>query len=109
MIYLSFSTRTRQGHREPVLEQPIVRKTAFLPLGGLEQLPRYQCVGPNRAFHHELLCLKTRMVYSQSEPPHYRGVILLGLTGLFCVSAAFADQSKKEVHSQADLPRATYP
>jgi subtilisin family serine protease len=34
---------------------------------------------------------------------------LFGLAGLFIVSAAFADQPKKEVHSQADLPRAIYP
>jgi subtilisin family serine protease len=47
------------------------------------------------------------MVYSKS--PFYRRVILFGLAGLFIVSAAFADQPKKEVHSQADLPRAIYP
>ena len=40
--------------------------------------------------------------------PH-RTLLFLGLTGLFLVSAALADQPKKEVHSQADLPRATYP
>lgn len=34
---------------------------------------------------------------------------MFGLAGLFIVSAAFADQPKKEVHSQADLPRAIYP
>lgn len=49
------------------------------------------------------------MVYSKLETPFYRGLIFLGLTGLFLVSATFADQPKKEVHSQADLPRATYP
>jgi hypothetical protein len=47
------------------------------------------------------------MVYPKS--PFYRRVILFGLAGLFIVSAAFADQPKKEVHSQADLPRAIYP
>ena len=47
------------------------------------------------------------MVYSKS--PFYRRVILFGLAGLFIVSSAFADQPKKEVHSQADLPRAIYP
>ena len=40
--------------------------------------------------------------------PH-RTFLFLGLTGLFLTSAALADQPKKEVHSQADLPRATYP
>src|SRR5260370_5967424 len=40
--------------------------------------------------------------------PH-RSVHLLGINGLVLVSAALADQPKKEVHSQADLPRATYP
>jgi len=39
----------------------------------------------------------------------HRTLLFLGLTGLFLVSAALADQPKKEVHSQADLPRATYP
>jgi hypothetical protein len=39
----------------------------------------------------------------------YRAVISVGLAGLFFVGTAFADQQKKEVHSQADLPRATYP
>ncbi len=47
------------------------------------------------------------MVYSKS--PFYRRVTLFGLAGFFIVSAAFADQPKKEVHSQADLPRAIYP
>ena len=51
--------------------------------------------------------LPTRMVNSKS-PFHLR-VIFLGLAGLFFVSAAFADQPKKEVHSQADLPRVIYP
>ena len=44
-----------------------------------------------------------------SKSPFYRRVILFRLAGLFFVSAAFADQPKKEVHSQADLPRAIYP
>ena len=44
-----------------------------------------------------------------SKSPFYRRVIFFRLAGLFFVSAAFADQPKKEVHSQADLPRAIYP
>ena len=47
------------------------------------------------------------MVYSKS--PFYRRVISFGLASVFIVSAAFADQPKKEVHNQADLPRAIYP
>jgi subtilisin family serine protease len=47
------------------------------------------------------------MVYSKS--PFYRRVILFGLAGLFFLSSVFADQPKKEVHSQADLPRVIYP
>jgi hypothetical protein len=39
----------------------------------------------------------------------YRTFLFLGLAGLFFTGAALADQIKKEVHSQADLPRATYP
>ena len=39
----------------------------------------------------------------------YRTFLLLSLTGLFFTGAALADETKKEVHSQADLPRATYP
>jgi len=39
----------------------------------------------------------------------YRTFVFLSLTGLFFTGAALADETKKEVHSQADLPRATYP
>jgi len=39
----------------------------------------------------------------------YRTFVFLGLTGLFFAGAALADEAKKEVDSQADLPRATYP
>jgi subtilisin family serine protease len=39
----------------------------------------------------------------------HRAILSFGLTGLLVVSAAFADQPKKEVRSQADLPRVTYP
>ena len=39
----------------------------------------------------------------------YRTFVFLSLTGLFFAGAALADETKKEVHSQADLPRATYP
>jgi subtilisin family serine protease len=35
--------------------------------------------------------------------------VLLSLAGFFLVGAALADQIKKEVNSQADLPRETYP
>jgi hypothetical protein len=38
-----------------------------------------------------------------------RILLFLGLAGLFLVGAALADQTKKQVHSQADLPRANYP
>ena len=83
MIYLSFSTRTRHGYQELACKQ--------LSEACRSPFPR----------------LQTRMLNSKS--PFYRRVILFGLAGLFFVSAAFADQPKKEVHSQADLPRATYP
>jgi subtilisin family serine protease len=36
-------------------------------------------------------------------------LIFLSLIGLFLAGAAFADQAKQEVHSQADLPRTSYP
>jgi hypothetical protein len=49
------------------------------------------------------------MPYSKTESLFSFGRLLLFLSGLFFVSAAFADQAKKEVHSQADLPRTTYP
>jgi subtilisin family serine protease len=49
------------------------------------------------------------MPYSKLEPPFYRTLIFLSLTGLFFAGAAFADQAKQEVHSQADLPRTSYP
>jgi subtilisin family serine protease len=39
----------------------------------------------------------------------YRTFFILSLIGLFFTGAALADETKKEVHSQADLPRATYP
>ena len=53
------------------------------------------------AFKSTFLRLETRM--------SYRTFLFLSLTGLFFTGAALADQTKKEVHSQADLPRATYP
>jgi subtilisin family serine protease len=49
------------------------------------------------------------MLYSKLDPPFYRTLVFLSLTGLFFASAAFADQAKQEVHSQADLPRTSYP
>jgi hypothetical protein len=52
-------------------------------------------------FQSTFLRLETRMPY--------RSFLFLSLTGLFFTGAALADQAKKEVHSQADLPRATYP
>jgi len=39
----------------------------------------------------------------------YRTFLFLSLTGLIFTGAALADETKKEVHNQADLPRATYP
>ena len=39
----------------------------------------------------------------------YRTFVFLSLTGLFFIGAALCGEAKKEVHSQADLPRATYP
>jgi len=40
----------------------------------------------------------------------YRFFLFLSLAGLlFLAGTALADQTKKEVHSQADLPRETYP
>ena len=39
----------------------------------------------------------------------YRTFLFLSLIGLIFTAAALADETKKEVHSQADLPRATYP
>jgi subtilisin family serine protease len=39
----------------------------------------------------------------------YRTFFILSLIGLFFTGAGLADETKKEVHSQADLPRATYP
>ena len=39
----------------------------------------------------------------------YRTFVFLSLTGLFLIGAALCGEAKKEVHSQADLPRATYP
>src|SRR6266403_5582148 len=56
---------------------------------------------PFRSFQSTFPRLETPMLH--------RTLLFLGLTGLFLVSAALADQPKKEVHSQADLPRATYP
>jgi len=53
------------------------------------------------AFKSTFLRLETRM--------SYRTFLFLSLTGLFFTGTALADQTKKEVHSQADLPRATYP
>jgi hypothetical protein len=49
------------------------------------------------------------MPYSKLEPLFYRTLTFLSLTGLFFAGAAFADQTKQEVHSQADLPRTSYP
>jgi subtilisin family serine protease len=81
----------------------------FFTLSGPFGLSNPRGFQPNRAFHQAFPRLQTHMAYSKSEPPFYRAFIFLGLTGLFSVGAAFADQPKKEVHSQADLPRATYP
>ncbi len=39
----------------------------------------------------------------------YRTFVFLSLTGLIFIGAVLAGEAKKEVHSQADLPRATYP
>jgi subtilisin family serine protease len=58
-------------------------------------------VFPLRPFQSAFPRLETRMPY--------RILLCLGLSGLLPVSAALADHPKKEVHSQADLPRATYP
>src|SRR5437879_13736292 len=56
---------------------------------------------PFRSFQSTFPRLETPMLH--------RTLLFLGLTGLFLVSAAFADQPKKEVQRQADLPRANYP
>jgi subtilisin family serine protease len=53
------------------------------------------------SFQSTFLRLETRMPY--------RTFFILSLIGLFFTGAALADETKKEVHSQADLPRATYP
>jgi hypothetical protein len=66
-----------------------------------ERRQRQTPLTPFRPFQSTFPRLETHM-------PH-RTLLFLGLTGLFLVSAALADQLKKEVHSQADLPRATYP
>ena len=39
----------------------------------------------------------------------YRTFVFLSLIGLFFIGAALCGEAKKEVHSQADIPRATYP
>jgi subtilisin family serine protease len=49
------------------------------------------------------------MPYSKTEPFFSLRRLLLFLFGLFASSVAFGDLAKKEVHSQADLPRTTYP
>ena len=38
-----------------------------------------------------------------------RTFVFLSLTGLFFIGAALCGEAKKEVHSQTDIPRATYP
>jgi subtilisin family serine protease len=56
---------------------------------------------------HGFFAYRKRMPYL--KPELYRLLTFLSVTGLFFAGAAFADEPKKEVHSQADLPRATYP
>ena len=49
------------------------------------------------------------MLYSKFATALRRLEVLLLISALFLPSLIFADQAKKEVHSQADLPRLSYP
>jgi subtilisin family serine protease len=49
------------------------------------------------------------MLYSKFATPLRRLEVLLIISVLSLPSLTFADQAKKEVHSQADLPRLSYP
>jgi subtilisin family serine protease len=61
------------------------------------------------AFHPSFPRLVTGMPYLKTEPFFLLCCARILLFGVFAFHAAFGDQAKKEVHSQADLPRTTYP
>ena len=49
------------------------------------------------------------MLYSKLATALRRGEVLLLISAFALPSLTFADEAKKEVHSQADLPRVSYP
>jgi hypothetical protein len=64
---------------------------------------------PNVAFQQTVSRLEKPMLHRKLVAALRRLEIFLVMPTLYLASPAFADQPKKEVHSQADLPRISYP
>src|ERR1700730_7549733 len=63
----------------------------------------------NLTFQLAISRLEKSMLYSKLTGALRRLEVQLVVPVLFLASSTFADQPKKEVHSQADLPRLSYP
>src|ERR1700721_3560869 len=63
----------------------------------------------NHAFPAEICRLERAVLNSKLTSALRRLGGLLAMPILFLASPTFADQPRKEVHSQADLPRVSYP
>ena len=80
-----------------------------MPAAGADIEPSATPPFLNLTFQQVISRLEKSMLYSKLTSALRRLEVQLVVPVLFLASSTFADQPKKEVHSQADLPRLSYP